>query len=145
MFGGQDGLRRIMSQDTIKPQNLGETIRRFGHYFRPYWPLLLLVGVLIVLATWTQVTVPELIGQAVDCYITPAASQVFGDFPEAPAGSEYASTCWLAEAGQTQSPTQELMRSAFGMPASSISPAVDPVDGGCGSSISASMSLPCSR
>jgi ATP-binding cassette subfamily B protein len=85
--------------------------------------MLLLVGVLVILATWTQVTVPELIGQAVDCFIAPAASQVFGGFPGAPADGQTASTCWLAGAGQTQSPTQELMHSAYafmGFPAPSV-------------------------
>jgi len=38
MFGGQDGLRRIMSQDTLKPANVSETLARFGHYFKRYWP-----------------------------------------------------------------------------------------------------------
>ena len=51
MFGGQDGLRRIMSQDTLKPKNLGETLARFGRYFRPYWPLLILVALLIIATT----------------------------------------------------------------------------------------------
>jgi ATP-binding cassette subfamily B multidrug efflux pump len=113
MFGGQDGLRRIMSQETIKPKNLGETLRRFGRYFRPYWPVLLLVAVLIFLATWTQVTVPELIGQAVDCYITPAAAQTFGSFPGTPAEAGPASSCWLAGSGQPQGLTQSLMRSTL--------------------------------
>ena len=114
MFGGQDGLRRIMSQDTIKPNNLGETLRRFAGYFKPFWLVLLLVAFLIVLATWTQVTVPVLIGQAVDCYITPAASQVFGSTSGASASSSSGSTCWLSENGSPQGMTQAMMRSALG-------------------------------
>ena len=43
MFGGQDGLRRLMSQDTLKPKRLGDTLRRFGRYFKAYWPILILV------------------------------------------------------------------------------------------------------
>jgi ATP-binding cassette, subfamily B, multidrug efflux pump len=123
MFGGQDGLRRIMSQDTIKPTNLGETLARFAKYFKPYWLVLLVVAVLIILATWTQVTVPVLIGQAVDCYITPAASQVFSGFPGGAASSSPASTCWLAETGSNQGLTQEMMRSALsfiGFPSPSV-------------------------
>lgn len=70
MFGGQDGLRRIMSQDTLKPKKVGETLARFGHYFRPYWAVLALCVLLVVVSTWSQVAAPELIGQAVDCYIS---------------------------------------------------------------------------
>jgi ATP-binding cassette subfamily B multidrug efflux pump len=113
MFGGQDGLRRMMSQETIKPRNLGETLARFGQYFKPYWPALLLVAVLIVLATWTQVTVPELIGQAVDCYITPSATQALGGFSAVLGEAAPADTCWLDGGSPTQSFTQELMRATF--------------------------------
>jgi ATP-binding cassette subfamily B protein len=71
MFGGTEGLRRIMSQDSLKPRRLGDTLVRLGRYFRPYWPLLILIALLIVLSTWAQVKAPELIGQAVDCYLAP--------------------------------------------------------------------------
>jgi ATP-binding cassette subfamily B protein len=86
MFGGQDGLRRLMSQDTLKPKRLGDTLARFGRYFKAYWPVLILVTILVIVATWAQVTAPELIGQAVDCYLTPAAVAAFGNFPGAPEG-----------------------------------------------------------
>ncbi len=36
MFGGGDGMRRLMSQETLKPKRLGETLSRFASYFRPY-------------------------------------------------------------------------------------------------------------
>src|SRR5687767_11691357 len=108
MFGGQDGLRRIMSQDTLKPKNLGETLARFGGYFKPYWPLLLLVAVLITVSTWTQVTTPDLVGQAVDCYLVPAGVQAFGGFPGVPAvaADAPASNCWLAAEPGTLGLTQ---------------------------------------
>jgi ATP-binding cassette subfamily B protein len=83
MFGGQDGLRRIMSQDTLKPTNVGETLTRFGHYFKPYWAILLLSALLVIGSTWAQVTAPELIGQAVDCYISQPAATTFGNVPGA--------------------------------------------------------------
>src|SRR3972149_3955874 len=87
MFGGgPEGLRRIMSQETLKPRRLGETLARFGDYFKPYWPVLAVVAVLIVGATWAQVTAPALLGQIVDCYLTPAAVTAFGNLPGAPQG-----------------------------------------------------------
>jgi ATP-binding cassette subfamily B multidrug efflux pump len=94
MFGGgPDGMRRLMSQETSKPKNLGETITRFAGYFKPYWPVLLVVAVLAILSTWAQVTVPELLGQATDCYLTPGAAQTFAGFPGAAATSNSAANC----------------------------------------------------
>jgi ATP-binding cassette, subfamily B, multidrug efflux pump len=96
MFHGQDGLRRLMSQDTLKPQKLSETLRRFGDYFRPFWPMLILVAVLIIAVTWAQVTAPRLIGQAVDCYLTPGVAQVTGGFPGQTATDASQANCWFA-------------------------------------------------
>jgi len=75
-----DGGRRIFERDALKPKNLGETLGRFARYFRPYWFALVMALVLITANTWTQVITPDLIGQAVDCYL----------FPTSPA------SCWYA-------------------------------------------------
>lgn len=80
MMGGLDGGRRLMEGDTSKASNFGRTMLRFGKYFSKYWYGLVLTLVLIVVATWAQVTAPEYIGQAVDCYL----------FPQNPAD------CWYA-------------------------------------------------
>jgi hypothetical protein len=45
MFGGPDGLRRMMSGETLKPKNLSETLGRFAGYFKPFWPAMLLAAV----------------------------------------------------------------------------------------------------
>ncbi|HEU4321548.1 MAG TPA: ABC transporter ATP-binding protein [Roseiflexaceae bacterium] len=71
MMGGLDGPRRMMEQESIKAQDTLATLRRFWHYFGTYWPGITLALVLIVAATWTQVFTPDLIGQAVDCYLFP--------------------------------------------------------------------------
>lgn len=81
MFGGTHGISRAMGRDTLKPKRVGETLRRFGAYFRPYWALLILVGVLLIASTWAQVAAPRLIGQLVDCYLTPTAVTAFGNLP----------------------------------------------------------------
>lgn len=86
MFGGSHGISRIMGSDTLKPKRVGETLRRFGTYFRPYWLLLTLAGVLLIASTWAQVTAPRLMGQLVDCYLTPTAVTAFGNLPFAPEG-----------------------------------------------------------
>ncbi len=114
MFGGPDGMRRMMSQDSLKPKNTGETLARFGSYFKPYWLIMILVAIMIVVSTWAQVENPDLIGQAVDCYLTPAAASSFGNFPgasslsspgtgSASASNTTSTNCWYASntAGMT--------------------------------------------
>jgi ATP-binding cassette subfamily B multidrug efflux pump len=93
MFGGPDGMRRLMSQETSKPKNLSVTLARFGGFFKPYWPVLIVVAILAILSTWAQVTVPELLGQATDCYLTPGAAQTFAGFPGAAATTNSATNC----------------------------------------------------
>ena len=98
--GGTEGLRRIMSQDTLKPRRLGDTLGRFGAYFKPYWLILILAGLLVIGATWAQVTAPELLGQAVDCYFTPTAASAIGNLPgatEMAATSSSLSNCTYAD------------------------------------------------
>src|SRR5574341_707767 len=101
MFGAPGGASRMFGQETLKPKNLGETLARFGQYFESYWPLLIVVSVFVIGSTWTQVTTPEMIGQAVDCYLIPAAGLASGGGfsfqPGATAGaSAIADNCWLA-------------------------------------------------
>ncbi|MBA3470749.1 MAG: ABC transporter ATP-binding protein [Herpetosiphonaceae bacterium] len=71
MMGGLGGPRHLMEQETSKPKNIGATLARFGSYFRKYWVGFTLALLMIVVGTWTQVKTPELIGQAVDCYLLP--------------------------------------------------------------------------
>jgi ATP-binding cassette subfamily B protein len=75
-----DGGRRILERDALKPKNLSDTMRRFGRYFRPYWFSVVLAMAFIAANTWTQVVTPDLIRQAVDCYL----------FPTTPAACTYA-------------------------------------------------------
>lgn len=86
MFGGPHGYSRIMSRDTLKPKRVSETLGRFGTYFKSYWLLLFLAIFLLLGATWAQVTAPKLIGQAVDCFLTPATVTAFGKLPFAEEG-----------------------------------------------------------
>lgn len=71
MMGGLDGGRRLLENDVSRANNLGQTLKRFAGYFRRYWYGVVLALVLIGVGTWTQVTAPDLIGQAVDCYLFP--------------------------------------------------------------------------
>ena len=72
MMGGPN---RFLETQVIKPRSVRRTLSRFSGYFKPYWPWLLLVAVLLIGNAWVQVLAPELTGQAVDCYLTPAPTQ----------------------------------------------------------------------
>lgn len=69
MMGGLDGGRRIFERDVVKPKNLSATLGRLWGYFRQRSLALVIVLVLMVITTYTQVITPKLIGQAVDCYL----------------------------------------------------------------------------
>ena len=71
MFGGP---RRLLESETSKPTAVASTLSRLGGYFKRYTLVLLMVAVFVVAGAWAQVTAPQLIGQAVDCYITPAVA-----------------------------------------------------------------------
>ncbi len=95
-----------LRQEATKPKHLGATLKRLAGYFKPYLVLVLLVAALIVGSTYTQVRTPELTGQAIDCFVTPAmgarlmeegggmAAQ-FSAMMGASAGTTQ-STCWYA-------------------------------------------------
>ena len=63
-----DGGRRMLDQETSRAGSLGSTLWKFLLYFRRYGMGALLSFALIAIASWTQITAPTLIGQAVDCY-----------------------------------------------------------------------------
>ena len=93
MFMG--GRERLLRQEISKPRSVGATLKRFWHYFRKYRLALLLVAVMVISGVYMQVLAPDLIGQAVDCYLTPSAGQMMGA-PEGLSMMRTASTnCWF--------------------------------------------------
>ncbi len=93
MFMG--GREALLQREASKPKSLGATLLRFWFYFRKYWYVLLAVAALVVISTYFQVLIPELTGQAVNCYLAPAtqkaiSSQVAPGFQVQPAGAG----CW---------------------------------------------------
>ena len=94
MFGD-----RMLRQETLKPKSVGATLSRFSSYFRPYWWVLIFVAVLMAANAYTQVIGPNLIGQAVDCFLAPA---VIGDSADSGGGIELQTesnsqaNCWWA-------------------------------------------------
>jgi len=68
MFGHQHALQ----SESRKATSVSATLARLAKYFKPYTLVLLGLVVVLGVGTWAQVQGPQLIGQAVDCYITPA-------------------------------------------------------------------------
>ncbi|HEY5983513.1 MAG TPA: ABC transporter ATP-binding protein [Anaerolineales bacterium] len=105
-----------MNQETLKPRSLSNTLRRLGEYFGRFWLVLLLAVVFVVIATWTQVTSPELTGQATDCFLVPlGASQLGGpaaSFPGAQA-QKSASSCWIVSDPATMTGTRWIISSLY--------------------------------
>src|SRR5512138_1890599 len=99
MMHGPGRFGDMLNRDTLKPRALSETLARLGGYFGRFWWMLILSVVFVVAATWSQVTSPELMGQATDCFLVPARSNPFGSFgPQAAASDQQAeSSCWLAK------------------------------------------------
>ena len=92
MHGRAGGL---LNQETLKPRALGETLARLGRYFGQYWYVIALAVLFVVISTWTQVTTPELTGQATDCFLVPAGASAFGGFGAQTRSEQPASTCYL--------------------------------------------------
>ncbi|MBI3741587.1 MAG: ABC transporter ATP-binding protein, partial [Chloroflexi bacterium] len=103
---------RMFSTEISKPQNVRSTLARFWNYFKPYGHVLLVIAALIVLATYMQVLVPDLIGQAVDCFLTPATRAALSggnnfQIPGAPANAP-STNCWYAALGANATATDYL-------------------------------------
>jgi ATP-binding cassette subfamily B multidrug efflux pump len=96
-FGGPG---MMLEGETSKPVSVGSTLARFWHYFARYKLVLLIVAVLVVASTYIQVLIPDMLGQAVDCYIAPATQRAFtggaASLPGAAAPASAATNCWYA-------------------------------------------------
>jgi ATP-binding cassette subfamily B multidrug efflux pump len=116
--GGGGRFGGMLNQETIKPRALGETLARLGGYFYRYWYMILLAVIFIVVATWTQVTTPELMGQATDCFLVPVSASTEGFASFAPeVGSQNqtsSSSCYLAaDDASPLSFTRRIVHKAF--------------------------------
>ena len=109
----------MLNKETIKPRNLSETLARLGRYFVQYWYMIALAVLFVVVSTWTQVTTPELTGQATDCFLVPAGASAFGGFGsfgnQADSQAQAsASTCYLAtDDPSTLSFTRQIVYKAY--------------------------------
>jgi len=113
-FGG------MLNQETVKPRALGETLARLGRYFVQYWYMIVLAVIFVIVSTWTQVTTPELTGQATDCFLVPAGASAFGSSasrfaaPQAGSQPQTSSSCYLAtDDPSTLSWTRKIIYNAY--------------------------------
>jgi ATP-binding cassette, subfamily B, multidrug efflux pump len=82
MMGNRDW---VFQQEARKPRAVAETLMRFWGYFRQYSFVLILEIALVIASTYLQVIIPNLIGQAVDCFLAPATQ-----------ADTSGTNCWIA-------------------------------------------------
>lgn len=66
---------RIFSVEEQKADSVNTTLKKFGRYYKSYWLALIVVAVALVGGVYMQVQIPFLIGQGIDCYLTPYVTQ----------------------------------------------------------------------
>ena len=125
MLGGHGGAR-MFGSETLKTRDVRNTLLRFGHYFRPFWPMLALIAIVVVVNTWTQVTTPDLTGQVVDCYLTPAVANTFTIPGQPQATTSAQSNCWLAKGADSSDLTHQFIRSVVTTTGIPVPSATDP-------------------
>jgi ATP-binding cassette subfamily B protein len=105
MGGGGGGREMALQVEVRKPKSVRATLGRFWQYFKKYAGGLLLTATLVLAGTYMQVTTPDLIGQAVDCYLTPATVRAFigSSVPtQTPTQTPTRQTnCWWTQANPT--------------------------------------------
>lgn len=90
----------FLGAEARKANSVGGTLKRLWGYFRRYSWALLLVSVLIISSTYMQVLIPDLTGQAVDCYLGPFGLGAAGESMDMSAmlssgsGDSAFSNCW---------------------------------------------------
>ncbi|MBI5952095.1 MAG: ABC transporter ATP-binding protein [Chloroflexi bacterium] len=97
MMGGHNRFGGMLNQETLKPRNLGETLGRLGKYFGRFWYMIALAVLFVVIATWSQVASPELIGQATDCFLVPAGGMSMPAGMSQGESQQAKSSCWLLD------------------------------------------------
>jgi ATP-binding cassette, subfamily B, multidrug efflux pump len=119
MFGGGGhggGPGRMLEQDARKARSITGTLGRLGRYFGRFWPMVLLAVLFVVVATWSQVTSPQLTGQAADCFLVPlgAGSSLGSSFPGAAAQSQNSeASCWIVKDPATLGGTQRIVSTLY--------------------------------
>ena len=106
-----DRQAQLLGAEVSKARQVGPTLKRFWNYFSHRKGILVLVAVLVIIGTYMQVIIPDLTGQAVDCYLTPITMHALGgdgvSLFGAPAGASN-SNCWYTTFNPQISPTEAI-------------------------------------
>jgi ATP-binding cassette subfamily B multidrug efflux pump len=116
MMGGPGRFGNMLNQETLKPHRLSDTLLRLVGYFGRFGLAAFLAILFVTISTWTQVTTPELIGQATDCFLVPlGANSNFGSFSASISTEAQASaaSCWLVSDPARLTGTQWIITSAY--------------------------------
>ncbi len=108
MHGPEFALR----SEARKAQDVQATLKRFAQFYKPYWFVVIAVALLVIGSTYVQVLTPELFGQAVDCYLAPAAEKALTGRSSATlptAGASPAPVCLLGSPGPNASPSEYVL------------------------------------
>ncbi len=103
---GMGGPGAMLQSETSKPKAVSATLARFWHYFGRYRLVLVGVAVLVIISTYMQVLIPNLLGQAVDCYLTPATQHVVGATAAGGQTAAANSGCWYSSLPATATTDQ---------------------------------------
>lgn len=89
----------MFGAEARKAASTSSTLRRLWHYFKSWKLLLLLVVALSIFSAWSQVKTADLVGQAVDCYVTPYTQQAVdsSSAPMANVAGASESNCWYTD------------------------------------------------
>lgn len=113
---GPGRFRDLLDRDTQKARNVSETLSRLLTYFGRFWYMIALAVFFVFIATWTQVTTPELLGQATDCFFVPntGGSEMAAFAPPTASQTEaQTASCWLAQDPAAQSGSHKMIASLY--------------------------------
>lgn len=106
-----DRQAQLLGAEVSKARQVGPTLKRFWNYFSHRKGILVLVAILVIIGTYMQVVIPDLTGQAVDCYLTPITIQALGGDGSLPFGNPAGASnnnCWYTTFNPQISPTEAI-------------------------------------
>ncbi|MEB2288135.1 MAG: ABC transporter ATP-binding protein [Anaerolineae bacterium] len=87
--------RHLLEGETRKARSVGATLGRLWQQMGRRRLILLVVLALSIFSAWAQVITPDLIGQTVDCYLTPYGQQQIGGMAGMAQSAQ--NNCWYAD------------------------------------------------
>lgn len=108
---GRGGPMFALQSETRKPRNVAATLGRLASYFKPYAFFMLLVAGMVIINAWTLVISPDLTGQLIDCFITPATASQFQAAPVLPgvgAAPMRPTNCWYTTVSPNRTTAETL-------------------------------------